>query len=137
MGGRGQSSPGVATRRSALKRQLMASVDALEGKRLNAGQKDYATITKAAAGLVGTKRAKSLLESNDVAALAKELNISGGFGGLSKLNDLSAGTNQPLGMSDGKWASLRKRLASLNSKGYSNEEIAAVIRFDRHLMDAL
>ena len=40
-------------------------------------------------------------------------------------------------MSDGKWASLGKRLASLNSKGYSNEEIAAVIRFDRHLRDAL
>lgn len=126
-----------ASKRSALKSQLLASVKVHEGKRLNAGQKDYVALARTAADLVGTSKAKSLLESRDVSALSKELNISGGFGGLGKLNDLSAGRNRPLGMSDGKWSGLGKRLSSLNSKGYSNEEIAAAIRFDRLLRDAL
>lgn len=137
MGGRGASSMGEASKGSALKQRLTASADAFDGKRLTAGQKDYVAITRTAASLVGTARARDLLDSKDVSALAKELDIGGGFGGLSKLDSLSAGRNQPLGMSDAKWSGLRKRLESLNSKGYSNEEVAAVIRFDRFMRDAL
>ncbi len=126
----------AASRASELKDRLVASADAHDGKRLNAGQKDYVVITRVAADLVGTARAEDLLKSREASVLSKELGMSGGLGGLSRLDDLSAGRNRPLGMDDAKWRRLQGLLASLNSKGYTNEEIASVARFERLLREA-
>lgn len=137
MGGRGASFASAASRGSALKGRLLGiakQVDSMADT--TAGQRDYAAIARAAAGLIGTSRLKGLLADRDVAALSRGLGGAGGFGNLGKLDSLAEGANRPLGMGDAAWASLKERLVRLNEAGYTNEEVSAAIRFDRWLREA-
>ena len=132
MGGRGASSASATSSGSSLKRQLQGIVEQINSVgRPNAGQRDYATIAQTAADLVGTSKLKSLLGEHSLSVISRELGGSGGTGNLGKLNDLAESVNRPLGMSDGKWANLGERLGKLN------EEISAVIRFDKWLKETV
>ncbi len=138
MGGRGASSTSATSNGSSLKRQLHGIVDQINSiGRPNAGQRDYATIAQTAADLIGTSKLKGLLGEHSLSVLSRELGGSGGTGNLGKLNDLAERTNRPLGMSDATWADLGERLGKLNGAGYTNEEISAVIRFDKWLKETV
>lgn len=88
----------------------------------------------AAADLIDQGRAADILGTRSLQVISSR---TGGMVSPSSLDNALEGTNVPLDMSRFDWAEVGARVASLNSMGYTNAEIAGAIRFDRYLREAI
>lgn len=99
-----------------------------------ARDKQLLETSKAAKGLVGSEKLDQMRYDNDVAAINRFLGDWShpytGYGSLNVLDDALTGLNRPLGSSSGEWKAFGDRVRSANDKGYTNVEIAALLRFD-------
>ena len=134
MGGRGSSSASL--------RAKSARIVAALRERQSAGgssprRSSAARMAGAAADLIEQGRASGLLGSNRLNRIASEMGKSGVSVTPGKLEDSIKGGNVPLGMDRFDWHYIGAQVINLNNAGYSNDEIAAAIRFDRQIREAI
>ena len=128
MGGRGSAS------RSSRASQV---VSFLRERSRNAGNsprsRNTANMAAAAADLIESGRASELMNDRRTGVLAREMpSVS-----QSTLQNALDGRNVPIGMERFDWARMGLLVAELNHDGYTNDEIAASIRLDRYIKEAL
>lgn len=104
----------------------------------SAGAAQLKATAEAARGLVGTEKLEKMRYDDDITRINFFLRDWShpytGYGSLGTLNDALTGYNQPLGSEDTEWARFGDLVRSANSKGFSNEEIAGLLRFDQTLI---
>lgn len=126
MGGRGSTSAsGSAVARARRSLEAIASNPGSSYR-----SQERARLASVAASIAGTERASGILGSYDAVVIAREY---GQRVSPATLGSVAEMRERPLGMSGETFARLSQAVRSLNSSGYSNDEVAAVIRFERYL----
>lgn len=136
MGGRGGSSFSSNNFNNELKARLMKVYETNKDAKIVIAR-DQAILAKTAADLVGTDKVRQLSESRDVLTLyrAYDYDRSGvGIDILGKLRNLESGYNMPMWMKESEFKQQQQILERLHSQGFTTEEIAAAMAYDRWLV---
>lgn len=143
MGGRGSSSmssgqpvPDEEWNRRA-REYLTEGIEHLESGKRNAAAEQLLTTTRAALSLVGSEKLEQMNQDDDITRISFYLRDWGhpftGYGELKMLDDALTGYNRPLGSDKEEWTRFGRLVRSVNTNGFSNPDVAALLRFDEIL----